>query len=164
MSSILFGLDEDIVEDLDSDDFSNIDPALLAMDENNLLAIDLDGEEQSVEATLGNEEDEEVVDAAEDTVTPWLDNVHSSMQSIRLHGISRNTQDCFDAYVAETQSQSLRPRPRRDNSGHNRTYVDPTLCNQMLAVFDSDRNEAELALGLGSFFKIVHPIDRFFPG
>ncbi|OBT90547.1 hypothetical protein VE02_00995 [Pseudogymnoascus sp. 03VT05] len=167
MSSVLFGLDEDIIEDLESDDFSNIDPALLAMDEKNLMAIDLDGEELSVEATLGNdedEEDEEVVDAAEETVTPWLDNVHSSMQSIRLHGISRNTQDCIDAYVAETQLQSVRPRPRRDNSGHNRTYVDPTLCNQMLAAFDSDRNEAELASGLGSFFKIVHPIDRFFPG
>ena len=34
----------------------------------------------------------------------------------------------------------------------------------MPAVFDSDGNEAELASGLGMFFKIAHPIDRFFPG
>ena len=34
----------------------------------------------------------------------------------------------------------------------------------MLAVFNSDGNEAELASGLGMFFQIVHPIDRFFPG
>ena len=180
------GPDEDPIYEIDDDFSTNIDPVLLRMDEEDLLALDV--QELSVESALGDDEDpplepetttlawierldpaahlrydvdpaEQPVDGAEQSV----DSVHSAAQSTRLHGISRNDQACIDAYLARQQGSSLR-RQRRDNSGIDRTYVDPTLCNQMLTVFESDGNEAEMASVLGAFFKIVHPIDRFFPG
>jgi hypothetical protein len=133
-------LNDDLLsEDIDNDDISNIDPALLRMDGGDLLA--LDGQERSVESTLGVEETPEVTIS---TIPRKMGDIHLAAKSTRLHGISRHDQDCIDVYTGKTHSII-----RRDNSGTDRTYADPTLCNRMLAVFDWDADEAELASGLG---------------
>lgn len=135
-------------------ELTNIDPILLAMS-GDLLA--LEGREDSIQSTLGDVEPA----PPSPPVDTKPDEVESAqpMPSVRRHGISRRDEDAINAHVSKTGLLA-----RRDNSGIDRTYVDPAFCSQKLAVFDANGSEADLAAGLANLFMIVHPIDRFYPG
>jgi hypothetical protein len=147
-----------------------IDPVLLQMDlvpsdEQDLVdlleAIEVDDPDTAYTPDASENSSDAGAASSSSCQSMQIESVDSDTSDMRLHGISAYT---FELICAYNNPDPTRIHQPKENYGTSRSYVDPSLAEELIQAMTTGMNEAKLAALLQQQFSTTYPPDRFYSG